>query len=95
MAKPSFASTTLLPGPFPDSRVDGHSMEPMLHPGDIVVIDRDDKIIVKNKMFAIYHEGGLTAKFLEQKTRNPSLAKLLKPRKIYNVHHLIQNSASR
>ena len=50
------------------SRVDGHSMEPMLHPGDIVVIDRDDKNIVKNKMFAIYHEGGLTAKFLEQKT---------------------------
>ena len=50
------------------SRVDGHSMEPMLHPGDIVVIDRDDKIIVKNKMFAIYHEGGLTAKFLEKKS---------------------------
>jgi phage repressor protein C with HTH and peptisase S24 domain len=49
------------------SRVDGHSMEPMLHPGDIVVIDRDDKIIVKNKMFAIYHEGGLTAKYLERK----------------------------
>jgi SOS-response transcriptional repressor LexA len=49
------------------SRVDGHSMEPTLHPGDIVVIDRDDKIIVKNKMFAIYHEGGLTAKFLEKK----------------------------
>jgi SOS-response transcriptional repressor LexA len=50
------------------SRVDGHSMEPSLHPGDIVVIDRDDKIIVKNKMFAIYHEGGLTAKFIEKKT---------------------------
>lgn len=49
------------------SRVDGHSMEPMLHPGDIVVIDRDDKIIVKNKIFAIYHEGGLTAKYLELK----------------------------
>ena len=49
------------------SRVDGHSMEPMLHPGDIVVIDRDDKMIVKNKMFAIYHEGGLTAKYLEKK----------------------------
>ena len=49
------------------SRVDGHSMEPMLHPGDIVVIDRDDKKIIKNKIFAIYHEGGLTAKFLERK----------------------------
>lgn len=42
-------------------------MEPMLHPGDIVVIDRDDKKIIKNKIFAIYHEGGLTAKFLERK----------------------------
>ena len=51
------------------SRVDGHSMEPMLHAGDIVVIDRDDKMIVKNKMFAIYHEGGLTAKFVEKKSR--------------------------
>jgi phage repressor protein C with HTH and peptisase S24 domain len=50
------------------SRVDGHSMEPTLHPRDIVVIDRDDKIIVKNKMFAIYHEGGLTAKFIEKKS---------------------------
>ena len=49
------------------SRVDGHSMEPMLHPGDIVVIDRDDKTIVKNKMFAIYHESGLTAQYLEKK----------------------------
>jgi len=49
------------------SRVDGNSMEPTLHSGDIVVIDRDDKKIVKNKMFAIYHEGGLTAKFLERK----------------------------
>ena len=43
-------------------------MEPMLHPGDIVVIDRDDKMIVKYKMFAIYHDGGLNAKFLEKKT---------------------------
>ena len=50
------------------SRVDGHSMIPMLHPGDIVIIDRDDKTIVKNKMFAIYHEGGLTAKFVEKKS---------------------------
>ena len=49
------------------SRVDGQSMEPVLHSGDIVVIDREDKKIVKNKIFAIYHEGGLTAKFLERK----------------------------
>jgi phage repressor protein C with HTH and peptisase S24 domain len=49
------------------SRVHGHSMEPMLLPGDIVIIDRDDKKVIKKKMFAIYHEGGLTAKYLERK----------------------------
>ncbi len=47
------------------SRVDGDSMEPMLHSGDIVVIDRDDKRIQKNKMYAIFHEQGLTAKYVE------------------------------
>ena len=50
-------------------RVDGESMEPMLHSRDIVVIDRDDKKLVKNKMFAVYHEEGLTAKYVE-KQRN-------------------------
>ncbi|NIU42756.1 MAG: helix-turn-helix domain-containing protein [Nitrospinaceae bacterium] len=49
------------------SRVDGNSMEPMLHSGDIVVIDRNDKNYVKNKFFAVYYEGGLTAKLLERK----------------------------
>jgi SOS-response transcriptional repressor LexA len=48
------------------SRVDGESMEPMLHSGDIVVIDREDKKLTKNRIFAIFHEGGLTAKYLEQ-----------------------------
>ncbi len=47
-------------------RVDGVSMEPMLHSRDIVVIDRDDKKLVKNKMFAVYHEEGLTAKYVEK-----------------------------
>lgn len=49
------------------SRVDGESMEPMLHSGDIVVIDRDDKNVVKNKIYAIFHEDGLTAKYVERK----------------------------
>lgn len=49
------------------SRVDGESMEPMLHSGDIVVIDRDDKDVVKNKIFAIFHEDGLTAKYIERR----------------------------
>lgn len=48
------------------SRVDGESMEPMLHSGDIVVIDRDDRKIVKNKMYAIFYEEGLTAKYVER-----------------------------
>ena len=47
------------------SRVDGDSMEPMLHSGDIVVIDRDDKKLIKNRIFAIYYEDGLTAKYVE------------------------------
>ena len=40
-------------------------MEPMLHSGDIVVIDRDDKKIVKNGIFAIFYDEGLTAKYVE------------------------------
>ena len=48
------------------SRVAGESMEPMLHSGDIVVIDRDDKKWSKNRIFAIFYEGGLTAKYLER-----------------------------
>lgn len=49
------------------SRVDGDSMEPMLHSGDIVVIDRDDKRVLKNRIYAIFHEEGLTAKYVERK----------------------------
>lgn len=49
------------------SRVDGGSMEPMLHSGDIVVVDRDEKSILKNKIYAIFHEEGLTAKYVERK----------------------------
>ena len=49
------------------SRVDGDSMEPMLHSGDIVVIDRNDRRILKNKIYAIFHEDGLTAKYVERK----------------------------
>ncbi len=42
-------------------------MEPMLHSGDIVVIDRDNKKISKNKIFAIFYDEGLTAKYVESK----------------------------
>ena len=47
------------------SRVEGDSMEPTLHSGDIVIIDRNDKTIEKNQMYAIFHENGLTAKYVE------------------------------
>jgi phage repressor protein C with HTH and peptisase S24 domain len=47
------------------SRVEGDSMEPTLHSGDIVIIDRSDKTIEKNQMYAIFHENGLTAKYVE------------------------------
>ena len=72
------------------SRVDGNSMEPTLHPGDIVVIDRDDKIIMKKKMFAIYHEGGLTAKFLEQKN-NLLILRPLNPNAEIQIIDLTEN----
>lgn len=49
------------------SRVDGESMEPTLHSGDIVVIDRDDKKLVNGKMFAVFYEDGLTAKYIERR----------------------------
>ena len=48
------------------SRVDGDSMEPMLHSGNIVVIDRSDKNLVKNKIYAIFYDEGLTAKYVER-----------------------------
>ncbi len=47
------------------SRVKGDSMEPMLHSGDIVIIDRDDKKPLKNRIFAIFYDDGLTAKYVE------------------------------
>ena len=47
------------------SRVNGDSMEPMLHSGDIVVIDRDDNKLIKNSIFAIFYDDGLTAKYVE------------------------------
>ncbi len=49
------------------SRVDGSSMEPMLQSGDIVVIDRNDKKILKNRIYAIFFEDGLTAKYAEKR----------------------------
>ncbi len=49
------------------SRVDGDSMEPMLHSGDIVVIDRDDKKLARTRMYAIFYEDGLTAKYVERR----------------------------
>ena len=72
------------------SRVDGHSMEPMLHPGDIVVIDRDDKRIMKNRIFAIYHEGGLTAKYLEQKN-NLLILRPINPNAEVQIIYLNEN----
>lgn len=48
------------------TRVDGESMEPMLHSGDIVVIDRDDKKLVKNRIYAVFFDDGLTAKYIER-----------------------------
>lgn len=60
------------------SRVDGNSMEPVLHSGDIVVIDRDDKKISKHKIYAIFFENGMTAKYL-QKEKNQLILQPINP----------------
>ncbi|MEK9627825.1 MAG: XRE family transcriptional regulator [Nitrospinota bacterium] len=72
------------------SRVDGESMEPMLHSGDIVVIDRDDKKWSKNRIFAIFHEGGLTAKYLE-KQKNLLLLRPINPLSQVQIINLDEN----
>ena len=60
------------------SRVDGDSMEPMLKSGDIVVIDRDDRRIVTNRIYAVFYEEGLTAKYVE-KQKNLLILRPLNP----------------
>jgi len=72
------------------SRVDGESMEPMLHSGDIVVIDRDDKMWSKNRIFAIFSEGGLTAKYLE-KQKNLLILRPINPHSQVQIINLDEN----
>jgi len=60
------------------SRVNGDSMEPMLHSGDIVIIDRDDKKVLKHKIYAIFFENGLTAKYV-QKEKNQLILQPINP----------------
>ena len=72
------------------SRVDGESMEPMLHSGDIVVIDRDDKNWSKNRIFAIFNEGGLTAKYLE-KQKNLLILRPINPHSQVQIINLDEN----
>ncbi len=72
------------------SRVDGESMEPMLHSGDIVVIDRDDKKWSKNRIFAIFNEGGLTAKYLERQ-KNLLILRPINPLSQVQIVNLDEN----
>ncbi|MZH14840.1 MAG: hypothetical protein F3742_08735 [Nitrospinae bacterium] len=72
------------------SRVDGESMEPMLHSGDIVVIDRDDKKWSKNRIFAIFYEGGLTAKYLERQ-KNLLILRPINPLSQVQIINLDEN----
>lgn len=72
------------------SKVDGDSMEPMLHSGDIVVIDRDDKKILKNRIFAIYYEEGLTAKYVECQ-KNLLILRPINPTSQVEIINLIEN----
>lgn len=72
------------------SRVDGESMEPMLHSGDIVVIDRDEKKLSKNRIFAIFYENGLTAKYLERQ-QNLLILRPINPHSQVQIINLDEN----
>ena len=72
------------------SRVDGVSMEPMLHSGDIVVIDRDDRKIVRDKMYAVFYEEGLTAKFVERQ-KDLLILRPINPKSQLQVVDLIEH----
>ena len=72
------------------SRVDGDSMEPMLHSGDIVVIDRDDKKMLKNRIFAIFYEEGLTAKYVENQ-KNLLILRPINPNSQVQIINLQEN----
>lgn len=49
-------------------RVEGDSMSPHLNSGDIVVIDRgiDKEKVIEKKIYAVYNDGGITAKTLQK-----------------------------
>lgn len=71
-------------------KVDGVSMEPMLHSGDIVVIDRDDRKIAKNKMYAVFYDEGLTAKYIERQ-RDLLILRPINPNAQVQVVNLVEN----
>ena len=72
------------------SRVEGDSMEPMLHSGDIVVIDRDDKKIIKKGIFAIFYDEGLTAKYVESQ-ENLLILRPINPNSQLQIINLNEN----
>jgi hypothetical protein len=43
----------------------------MLKSGDIVVIDQDDRRMVANRIYAVFYEDGLTAKYVEKEKNLP------------------------
>ena len=65
-------------------------MEPMLHSGDIVVIDRDDKKMLKNRIFAIFYEEGLTAKYVENQ-KNLLILRPINPNSQVQIINLQEN----
>lgn len=66
------------------ARVEGESMAPHLASGDIVVIDRDvdRERIEEKKIYAIHHEGGVTAKTVQ---REGSLLFLIPLNQAYRI----------
>ncbi len=44
----------------------GRSMEPLIRPGSMVAIDRDDREIIKKKIYAVRKDSGITLKFIQR-----------------------------
>jgi SOS-response transcriptional repressor LexA len=59
----------------------------MLKSGDIVVIDRDDRRMVANRIYAVFYEDGLTAKYVE-KEKNLLILRPINPTSKVQVVHL-------
>jgi len=75
-------------------RVSGDSMWPVIADGDIIVIDRgaDKKRILPKKIYAVWADGGITAKMLQKEGRNLFLLPLNPAEEIRKIDLRLNNA---